>query len=66
MISFQRIYNSFDKKPNLTGIWAIDEFEVSLHPIAQVNFMNYLLEWSEKYRVQIVLNTHSLYPEMSI
>lgn len=61
MISFQRIYNSFDKKPNLTGIWAIDEFEVSLHPIAQVNFMNYLLEWSEKYRVQIVLNTHSLY-----
>lgn len=61
MISFQRIYNSLNKKPQLTGIWAIDEFEVSLHPIAQVNFMNYLLEWSEKYNVQIILNTHSLY-----
>ncbi len=64
MISFQRIYDSLDEKEKrhiLTGIWSIDEFEVSLHPIAQVNLMNYLLEWSKKYNVQIVLNTHSLY-----
>lgn len=58
MISFQRIFDKSSK--NLTGIWSIDEFEASLHPIAQNNLLQYLYNWSKEYRVQIILNTHSL------
>ncbi|KRL40748.1 AAA family ATPase [Liquorilactobacillus nagelii] len=57
MISFQRIA----RKDQLTGIWSIDEIESSLHPVAQVNLFDYLINWSNKYNVQIVFNTHSLY-----
>lgn len=67
MISFQRIFeknhtpnNNNDVQP-LTGVWNIDEFEASLHPIAQVNLFKYLLRWSRKYKVQIIINTHSLF-----
>ena len=46
---------------NLQGILCIDEIEASLHPVAQVNFLNFLLEWSKNYNVQVVVTTHSLY-----
>lgn len=58
MISFNRITKDDD---SLTGIWAIDEFEASLHPSVQLNLFNFLLDWSKKHRVQIILTTHSLY-----
>lgn len=63
LVSFMRIHeaNSNLSKNGLTGLLSIDEFEASLHPIAQLNLFNFLLEWSRKYRVQILLNTHSLY-----
>lgn len=61
MISFERIKKSINNSNQLTGIWAIDEFEASLHPSAQLNLLKYLLKWSVKNRVQILLNTHSLY-----
>ncbi|MFS1013777.1 AAA family ATPase [Enterococcus casseliflavus] len=60
MISLMRIYDKNQRK-KLTGILAIDEFEASLHPIAQANLFDFLVNWSEKYRVQIIINTHSLY-----
>lgn len=61
MISFQKVYRALNDPNRLTGIWNIDEFETSLHPVAQVNLFDYLCRWSRKYNVQIVLNTHSLY-----
>lgn len=61
MISFQRIKEKINDPKRLTGIWAIDEFEASLHPIAQVNLLNYLMFWAKDNRVQILLNTHSLF-----
>ncbi|MGO3001666.1 MAG: AAA family ATPase [Pseudolactococcus laudensis] len=61
MISFERIKNKINDPDILTGIWAIDEFEATLHPIAQLNLLKYLVKWSKQNRVQIVLNTHSLY-----
>lgn len=61
LLSFMRIYNEKEDKNSLTGLLSIDEFEASLHPIAQLNLFNFLLDWSKKYNVQIVLNTHSLY-----
>ncbi|AUX12808.1 hypothetical protein C0213_04055 [Latilactobacillus sakei] len=62
MLSFQRLFevNKENKLTQLTGIWSIDEFEASLHPIAQNNLLKYLLNWSKEYKVKIILNTHSL------
>ncbi|MFC3927314.1 AAA family ATPase [Streptococcus caprae] len=64
LVSYMRLY---DEKINrgqnkrLTGLISIDEFEASLHPISQLNLFNFLLEWSQKYNVQLIINTHSLF-----
>lgn len=46
---------------NLQGILCIDEIEASLHPVAQKNFLRYVLNWSRQNKVQVVITTHSLY-----
>lgn len=64
LISFMRIRDNNIKAGNanlLTGILAIDEIEASLHPIAQINLIEFLISWSRDYHVQVILNTHSLY-----
>lgn len=43
------------------GILCIDEFESSLHPVAQNRLFDYLYNWSQKNRVQVVITTHSLH-----
>ncbi|HDS1307987.1 TPA: ATP-dependent endonuclease [Stenotrophomonas maltophilia] len=43
------------------GILCIDEFEASLHPVAQIQLFDYLLKWSQRYKVQVVITTHSLH-----
>lgn len=45
----------------LEGIFCIDEIEAGLHPIAQENLFDFLLNWSIKNKVQVVATTHSLY-----
>lgn len=44
-----------------TGILCIDEFDSSLHPVAQLRLFDYLYKWSIKYKVQVVISTHSLH-----
>ena len=44
----------------LEGVFLIDEVEASLHPIAQDNLIDFLLDFSKKYNIQIVVTTHSL------
>lgn len=63
LISFMRVYDSKKENnvPGMTGVFSIDEFEASLHPIAQANLFCFLLQWSKKYNVKILLNTHSLF-----
>lgn len=58
LLGFQRAF----QKGQLTGngVLCIDEFESSLHPVAQLRLFNYLYKWSAKYRVQVVISTHSL------
>lgn len=63
LISFMRVYSE-NKKNGLdimTGLLSIDEFDASLHPIAQLNLFKFLLQWSRDYNVQILISTHSLY-----
>ncbi|RKS86882.1 putative AbiEii toxin of type IV toxin-antitoxin system [Orbus hercynius] len=59
LVGFQRAYQKGQIYGN--GIFCIDEFESSLHPIAQLRLFKFLYEWSLQYKVQIVLTTHSLH-----
>lgn len=45
----------------LQGLLCIDEIEASLHPSAQAFFLEFLIKWSKKHHVQVVVTTHSLY-----
>ncbi|QYX54582.1 AAA family ATPase [Pseudomonas sp. S07E 245] len=58
LLGFQRAFQKGQKTGN--GILCIDEFESSLHPVAQIRLFNYLYSWSSRYKVQVVLSTHSL------
>lgn len=42
------------------GILCIDEFDISLHPAAQIELLNLLDELSSDLNIQIFLTTHSL------
>ncbi|BEU50356.1 hypothetical protein MAFF211520_06480 [Ralstonia pseudosolanacearum] len=59
LVGFRRALVAGQKVGN--GILCIDEFESSLHPVAQLQLLNYLYRWSEKYKVQVVVSTHSLH-----
>lgn len=59
LLGFQRAYLKGQEIGN--GVLCIDEFESSLHPVAQLQLFEYLYRWSAKYKVQIVLSTHSLH-----
>lgn len=63
MISLQRVYDKNKKShyAGLTGILAIDEFEAGLHPSAQINLFNFIYNWARAAKVQVILNTHSIY-----
>lgn len=63
MVSLQRVYekNKKEKYTGLTGILAIDEFEAGLHPSAQINLFNFIYKWARETKVQVILNTHSIY-----
>jgi len=59
IVGFQRAFQKGQQEGN--GILCIDEFESSLHPIAQLRLFKYLYDWSKKYKVQIIITTHSLH-----
>lgn len=59
LVGFQRAFTAEQKTGN--GILCIDEFESSLHPVAQLRLLDYLYRWSAKYKVQVVISTHSLH-----
>lgn len=59
LLGFQRSFSN--EQPEGNGILCIDEFESSLHPVAQLKLFDYLYDWSRKYKVQIVITTHSLH-----
>ena len=59
LLGFQRVYAASQQNGN--GILCIDEVESSLHPVAQWRLVDYLYRWSTRYKVQVVLSTHSLH-----
>lgn len=59
LLGFQRAFTAGQTTGN--GILCIDEFDSSLHPVAQLRLFDYLYKWAKKYKVQVVISTHSLY-----
>jgi hypothetical protein len=59
LLGFQRSFAAGQVTGN--GILCIDEFESSLHPVAQLRLLDYLYRWSSRYKVQVVISTHSLH-----
>ena len=59
LLGFQRSHEK--QQPEGNGILCIDEFESSLHPVAQLRLFDYLYRWSCTYKVQVVISTHSLH-----
>jgi len=64
LIGFQRSFKKDQATGN--GVLCIDEFESSLHPVAQLRLFDYLFWWAQKYKVQVVIATHSLHLIMHI
>jgi hypothetical protein len=59
LLGFQRTFLRGQATGN--GILCIDEFESSLHPVAQLRLLDYLYRWSARFKVQVVISTHSLH-----
>lgn len=59
LLGFQRSFAAGQTVGN--GILCLDEFESSLHPVAQLRLLDYLYRWSQLYKVQVVVSTHSLH-----
>ncbi|KOX65617.1 hypothetical protein AA303_07980, partial [Pseudomonas psychrophila] len=59
LLGFRRSFKGKGLSGN--GVFCIDEFESSLHPVAQLRLFDYLQRWSSKYGVQVVISTHSLH-----
>ncbi|MEE4156637.1 AAA family ATPase [Pseudomonas viridiflava] len=60
LIGFQRsLQDSNNKEGN--GVLCIDEFESTLHPVAQLSLFDYLYRWGKRNKIQIIITTHSLY-----
>lgn len=61
LIGFMRNKNTNKNKMMSNGIFCIDEFESSLHPVVQIRLFEYLYNWAVQQNVQVIINTHSLY-----
>ncbi|PID03649.1 hypothetical protein CSV67_03120 [Sporosarcina sp. P2] len=60
LITFMRISKTKNVQGCFNGILCIDEIETSLHPVAQKNLFNFLYKWSNQYKVQVIVTSHSL------
>lgn len=58
VFSFKKLKE--DYPDYIGGILAIDELDASLHPAAQNNLIDWLIEISKELNLQIVVTTHSL------
>lgn len=59
MLSFKRLKKNFSRDYQ-GGLLFIDEVDATLYPAAQVELFDQLLSFSDRYKVQIILTTHSL------
>ncbi|MFD1745044.1 AAA family ATPase [Rhizobium helianthi] len=49
------------KARDIESILLIDEFDATLHPSAQKKLFDIIVDYAEKYRIQVFFTTHSLF-----
>lgn len=59
ILSFYRLKKALKEKYQ-GGILLIDEFDATLHPIAQILLMEKMIKYSKELNLQIISTTHSL------
>ncbi|WP_416407200.1 AAA family ATPase [Agrobacterium rosae] len=50
-----------DEERDIESVLLIDEFDATLHPTAQKKLFDIIVEYAEKYRIQVFFTTHSLF-----
>jgi len=61
LVSLKYYFESIENSVNeIESILLIDEFDATLHPNLQLNLLKICKEFSEKYKFQTILTTHSL------
>lgn len=59
LVSLKNYYDEHGDE-QVSSILLIDEFDASLHPAYQIKLLNLLIDYSEKYNIQVFFTTHSL------
>lgn len=63
LVSLAYYYDSLndkDKELEIVSVLLIDEFDATLHPSLQEKLFDLMKDYSEKYKIQIIITTHSL------
>jgi len=60
LVSLSYYYDNCKIKPESASILLIDEFDATLHPSLQEKLIDLILDYSEKYKIQVFITTHSL------
>lgn len=61
LVSLSYYYDSITNKDNnINSMLLIDEFDATLHPSLQIKLFDIIKEYSEKYKIQVAITTHSL------
>jgi predicted ATP-binding protein involved in virulence len=61
LVSLRYYFDNITSTKDIESILLIDEIDATLHPAFQVKLLDILSDFSQKYKIQIVFTTHSLY-----
>ncbi|MFL8633969.1 AAA family ATPase [Clostridioides difficile] len=61
LVSLKYYYESIQSSQEVESILLIDEFDATLHPSYQVKLLNILKRFCDKYKIQVIFTTHSLF-----
>ena len=61
LISLKYYYESINITKDVESILLIDEFDATLHPSFQIRLLKLFKEYSDKYKIQVVFTTHSIF-----
>ena len=61
LVSLKYYYDNLSNKDDeVISMLLIDELDATLHPEMQANLFNIILEYSKKYKIQVIFTSHSL------
>ena len=60
LISLKYYFNSINSTRDVESVLLIDEIDATLHPSYQIKLLKLFMDFSQKYKIQIVFTTHSI------